>query len=128
MKTLDQSQMEGMGASPQLCAPTFSRCAIFDPCGIIFRCPEFGVNDCDGAFRPCFGVRPMIKHFPAQLAESLKACGGEFYDRCPEFGRLEQMCDFEPAIEAARRKEQALQDRIKALESRVQELELTKKG
>jgi hypothetical protein len=70
----------------------------------------------------------MIKHFTAQLAESLKACGDEFYDRCPGFERLGQMCEFEPALEAARHKEQALQDRIKVLESRVQELELKKKG
>jgi hypothetical protein len=62
------------------------------------------------------------------LAEGLKACSGEFYTRCPGFERIEKYCEFEPAIEAAKFKEQAQLDRIAKLEARVQELELKKRG
>ena len=62
------------------------------------------------------------------LTEGLMACGGEFYIRCPGFERLERVCDFEPAIEAAKWKEKVQLDRITKLEARVQELELKRKG
>jgi hypothetical protein len=62
------------------------------------------------------------------LTEGLKACGGEFYVKCPGFERLERVCDFEPAIEAAKWKEKVQLDRIAQLEARVQELELKRKG
>jgi len=62
------------------------------------------------------------------LTEALKACGGEFYVKCPRFERLERVCDFEPAIEAAQWKEKVQLDRIAQLEARVQELEPKRKG
>jgi len=62
------------------------------------------------------------------LTEGLMACGGEFYIRCPGFERLERVCDFEPAFEAAKWKEKVQLDRIAQLEARVQELELKRKG
>lgn len=67
-----------------------------------------------------FGPNPILP----RLAESLKACGGEFYVKCPAFDELGRVCDFEPAIDAAKWKEQIQLDRIAKLETKVQELEL----
>ena len=62
------------------------------------------------------------------LTEGLKACSEGFYVRCPGFERIERVCDFEPAIEAANWKEKVQLDRIAQLEARVQELEIKRKG
>jgi hypothetical protein len=133
METLDENEMHKLAKDVRKCGQIFQACGDPFACVAEFRvshCVNVILVPCDGTLRECLGFNPIpiAQWFVARLAEGLKACGGEFYDRCPGFERLGQMCDFEPAIEAARRKEQALQDRIRALESKVQELELGKKG
>ena len=85
-------------------------------------------------YQDCACVHNVLGPIPTEglmapiLTEGLMACGGEFYLRCPGFERLERVCDFEPAIEAAKWKEKVQLDRIAQLEARVQELELKRKG
>jgi len=78
----------------------------------------------------CLSLRCGCLHYVlgTRLTEALKACGGEFYIRCPGFDDLTRVCDFEPAIDAAKFKEKLQLERIAQLEARVQELELKKKG
>ena len=101
MKTLDQNELENVPG----------------PAGKAISC------------RPLYSVQcisPKCKDFDVRLTQSLMACGGEFYGKCPAFDRLERVCWFEPAIEAAKWKEKIQLDRIAQLEARVKELELRK--
>ena len=68
-------------------------------------------------YQDCACVHNVLGPIPTEglmapiLTEGLMACGGEFYLRCPGFERLERVCDFEPAIEAAKWKEKVQLDR-----------------
>ena len=78
----------------------------------------------------CLSLRCGCLHYVlgTRLTEALKACGEEFYIRCPEFDDLARVSDFEPAIDAAKFKKKLQLERIAQLEARVQELELKRKG
>jgi hypothetical protein len=123
METLDRNAMEELARSGQLCNGA-----------VVVYCPPALSPSCHSdalILKPppilcACNVRPWWAF--EMLTEGLKACGGEFYDRCPGFERLERVCKFEPAIEAAKLKEQVQLDRIAKLEARVQELELKKRG
>jgi hypothetical protein len=103
------------------------KCVVLDPCRVPFwcdwklKCPA--VWKCTAIFW-CNG--PLFDH----LTEGLKACGDEFYIKCPGFDRIERYCEFEPAIDAVKWKEQVQLDKVAKLEARIQELELVikKKG
>jgi hypothetical protein len=61
------------------------------------------------------------------INENLTACGEGFFIKCPAFDKLGQVCDFEPAFDAAKLKEQVHADRITQLESQVKELQVALK-
>jgi len=130
MEMLEQNEIEKLARLG--CDPIFDMRSVYPtnvrPCGIQYTyshlhgCLEdwckasFFVRICDGK---------LVEH----LTTVLTACGGEFYIRCPGFEQIEKYWpEFDPAVEAAKLKEQALHERIKALESKVQELDLKKKG
>ncbi len=99
------------GVMPPPCAPVIP-CQLGPyPCGPNVYCGQFGI--------PTGQAGALFQ----KLTEGLKACGGEFYNRCPAFDDMARVCDFEPAFEAAKWKEQVLLERVKVLESKVQQLE-----
>ncbi len=66
--------------------------------------------------------------FVDQLSEHLKACGPQgFYKLCGGFPRIAELDPyFDPAIEAAKLKEEELIARIQALEAEVKKLSVKK--
>jgi hypothetical protein len=120
MQTLDQSATEEL-------ATNLGQGGVIPYCGTALlnalKCDGGMWCQVSGSLYSCGclgGYRPY-------LTEGLKACAAEFYNRCPGFERVEKYCEFEPAIEAAKFKEQAQLDKIAQLESRVQELEVALK-
>ena len=128
METLHPNEIWELANSVQLCGNAFYRqCAAsgsfrVEPCELAAPCWCHTGTKCLALVIPPF-CKP-----PEGLIAGLKACSGEFYARCPGFERIERYCEFEPAIEAAKFKEQVQLERIAKLEARVQELELRKQG
>jgi hypothetical protein len=120
MQTLDQSATEELATN-------------LGQGGVIFSCGTAlnAIKNCDGGMwcQVSGSLHPWCGGLgiPPHLTEGLKACGEGFYAKCPGFERIEKYCEFEPAIEAAKFKEQAQLDKIAQLESRVQELEVALK-
>ena len=120
MEILEANAMAELANKVQLCADTFHRhcstatalrCLDLHYCLHLCRLPFW----CNG---------PLYR-----LSDDLKACGSGFYVKCPGFERIGQYWpEFDPAVEAAKFKEQAQLDRIAKLEAQVKELELKRKG
>ncbi len=126
MEMLDENEIEltvaacgeklverAMQASPHICGIK----VYTSWCGVKHLCSPLATWECHGILT-CNG--PFIH----SLHEGLKACGDAFYVKCPGFERIERYCDFEPAIDAAKWKDQVQVEKIAKLEARIQELEL----
>ena len=111
-KTLSAEAIEQLHCTaPALyCGPRFwcglrFWCSWLDACGIRLTCGQ------------------RLWHI---LEENLKACGGEFYIRCPGFDKIGPECNFEPAFDAQEWKQKVeiekLQTRIEALEVRIKKM------
>lgn len=133
METLDKNAMEEVAKSVKACSGPFYHNCMYNT----FEPPECQPVKCLDLCRPLCAFCPPLHHCPPvchwlrcdghlyeSLNESLKACAAGFYAGCEALDRIEKYCEFEPAIEAARFKEQAHLDRIAKLEAKVQELEL----
>ncbi len=145
METLDQNAMEKLSQSITACGVTFYHHCIYDSfqppdcppvlCTYLHHCPPVAC----GTLNPCptlcrylcleHGCLPLYRcqpEFYLKLTEGLKACGGDFYNKCPGFDRIEKVCEFEPAIDASKLKEQVQLERIAKLEAQVKELQAKK--
>jgi hypothetical protein len=65
-----------------------------------------------------------VPRFYPSLVPGLTACAQGFWEKCTGFEEVARTCEFEPALNAAKWKEQVQLERIAKLEARVQELEL----
>ena len=130
MEMLDENEIGkliDLGCAPifdctqQLKCVTLHHCRVPFWCDWKLRCPV--LSKCTAIFW-CDG--PFID----RLTEGLTACGEGFYIKCPGFDRIERVCEFEPAIDAAKWKEHVQVEQVAKLEARIKalELEVKKKG
>jgi hypothetical protein len=131
MEMLNENEMAklaSLGCQPvfdctdQLHCLVLGRCVTWMlRCGPVFRCLDLNwcrwLNTCDGRLYQ-------------ELTDKLTACGEGFYIKCPGFDDLGKVCEFEPAFDATKWREQIQLDKVAKLEAKVQELEvaLKKKG
>lgn len=106
MEILDKNEIKKLvkiGCTPIFDCSQQLKCWVLNKCNVILKC--------DG---------PFLHH----LTEDLNTCGEGFFVKCPGFDRMGQLCEFQPAFDAAKWKEKINLEKIIKLEAKVQELEL----
>jgi hypothetical protein len=118
MEILEQNEIEKQ-MQLQKCDPLY-RCLLLG-----HQCNPWIFNPC--RYLHCGVILSCNGPFIHKITDNLKACGEGFYIKCPGFDDIGRVCDFEPAIDAAKWKEKVTVAKIEQLEAKVKELEVALK-